>query len=473
LSERRGGEVRQPHGGQAIRHGERDIGVLRLARCCLHDMLGIMRTHGLTAAGDRHGARQSSVLDQERDRAERKVNLVRGLVLVVLGIAAAAYAPVLPRRLNAVNGVVLIPMLLWTIAQASLYYQRASLPSWLSVVNPVLDVLAVTITMAGYGLEANPTLALKSPMVLAYFAILAARPMLSSARRAAVISAFIVIAYASLDFIFLVLQGVTIGDPVSASGSASVALLDEAAKLTLLAAAGAIATYATWWHEQLARRYAVQAEEQALLQMRLASSRLDSLRQQLRPHFLFNALNAITALVDADPPTAQRMISGLGELMRVSLDTGGAAEVPLRDELRILDHYTAIQRIRFEDRLVFITDVDAAVGDSLVPSLILQPLVENSIQYGLARCENRTCIQVRAWRERDSLALDVIDDGPGLSGQPLGTISERVGIGNARARLRYLYGENHAFEIESPATGGFKVSMRIPYHITAMEEVPA
>src|SRR6185437_7676811 len=170
--------------------------------------------------------------------------------------------------------------------------------------------------------------------------------------------------------------------------------------------------YATWWHEALARRYAAQAQEQAVLQMRLASSRLDTLRQQLRPHFLFNALNAITALVDADPPAAQRMIAGLGELMRVSLDTGGAEEVALRDELRILAHYTAIQRIRFEDRLLFVTDVDASVGDSLVPALILQPLVENSIQYGLARSVERTSIQVRAWRDGDSLALDVIDDGP-------------------------------------------------------------
>lgn len=418
------------------------------------------------------GTGQSSVLDEERDRAERKVNLVRGLVLAALAIAAAAYAPVLPRRLNAVNAALLIPMLIWTIGQASLFYRRAVLPSWLSVVNPIVDVVAVTATMVGYGLQATPTLALKSPMVLAYFAILAARPMLSSARRAAIISGFIVLSYASLDFVFLVLHRVTIGDPVSASGSASVALLDEGAKLTLLAAAGAIATYATWWHEQLARRYAMQAQEQAVLQTRLASSRLDSLRQQLRPHFLFNALNAITALVDADPRAAQRMIAGLGELMRVSLDTGGAEEVPLRDELRILAHYTAIQRIRFEDRLTIVTDVDESVGDSLVPALILQPLVENSIQYGLAQCAARTCIQVRAWRDADTLALDVIDDGPGLSGQPAQRITERVGIGNARARLLYLYGQNHVFTLDSPASGGFRVSMRIPYHVSPAEEMP-
>ena len=427
-------------------------------------MLEIMHTAGIRQSS----VLQSSVLDEERDRAERKVNIVRGVVLVLLAIAAAAYASVLPRSLNIVNAALLTPMLVWTIGQARLFSGRSMLPSWLSVVNPVVDVVAVTATMAAYGIVATPSLGLKSPMVLAYFAILAARPILSSARRAAIVAMFILVAYASLDFLFLVIYGVAIGDPVSASGTASVALLDEGAKLALLAAAGGIATYATWWHEELARRYAAQAEEQTVLQTRLASSRLDSLRQQLRPHFLFNALNAITALVDADPPAAQRMISGLGELMRVSLDAGGAEEVSLRDELRILDHYTAIQRIRFEDRLTIVTDIDDAVGDSLVPTLILQPLVENSIHYGLAQCSARTRVEVRAWRYADILALDVSDDGPGLKGQSVDSIVERIGIGNARARLQYLYGTNHSFRVESPKQGGFLVSMRIPYHTGPM-----
>jgi sensor histidine kinase YesM len=409
---------------------------------------------------------RSSVLDEERDRAERKLNTVRGVVLLVLAIAAAAYAPVLPFKLNVVNAALLIPMLIWTAGQAWLFYSRPVLPSWLSVLNPIVDVVAVTVTMGAYGIVATPTLGLKSPMVLAYFAILAARPILSSARRAAIVAVFILVAYASLDFLFLVVYGVALGDPISASGTATVALMDECAKLTLLAAAGGIATYATWWHEALARRYASQAQEQAVLQMRLASSRLDSLRQQLRPHFLFNALNAITALVDADPRAAQRMISGLGELMRVSLDAGGAEEVPLRDELRILDHYTAIQRIRFEDRLTIVTDVDDSVGDSLVPTLILQPLVENSIHYGLAQWSTRTRIEIRAWRDADTLALDVSDDGLGLKGQSADTVVEHIGIGNARARLMYLYGDAHTFSIESPERGGFRVSMRIPYHVS-------
>ena len=142
--------------------------------------------------------------------------------------------------------------------------------------------------------------------------------------------------------------------------------------------------------------------------------------------------------------------------------------MPLRDELRMLAHYTAIQHIRFEDRLLIVTDIDDSIGDSLVPTLILQPLVENSIHYGLSQYAARTRIEIRARREADILALDVIDDGPGLQGQPVDGIVERIGIGNARARLLYLYGKGHAFSIESPAEGGFRVSMRIPYHVVPM-----
>ncbi|MEO7102459.1 MAG: histidine kinase, partial [Gemmatimonadaceae bacterium] len=137
------------------------------------------------------------------------------------------------------------------------------------------------------------------------------------------------------------------------------------------------------------------------------------------------------------------------------------------------DCYTAIQRIRFADRLIFRTDVDESVGDSLVPALILQPLVENSIQYSLGVSARRTLIRVRAWRDGDCVALEVLDDGPGLNGKPVLAIDERIGIGNARARLKYLYGSNHAFEIESPDTGGFRVSMRIPYHISKLAMVQA
>lgn len=408
---------------------------------------------------------EHTLLATERDRAERRLNGFRAIILVLLSIAAAAYAPTLSRTLNAVNLGLLTPMLIWTVAQYLLWYRRDRLPSWLAIVNPIIDITALTLTMAGYGLASTPPLALKSPMILAYFVILAARPMTSSVRKAVVVAILVVVAYASLDAIFLIRHEVILYNPVMASTGPGVSLLDEGTKLFMLAGAGAVATYATWWHEQLALQYAAAAHERELLQGRLTASRLDTLKQQLQPHFLFNALNAITALVSSDPPAAQRMISGLGELIRVSLDSTGEQEVPLRQEIAVLNHYVSIQRVRFEDRLTVVMDIDSAVRDALVPALILQPLVENSIKYGIGQRAGPARVDVQARRDGDTLILAVTDDGPGLRGKPVDSLVEHVGVGNARARLMYLYGERHDFTIESPVEGGFIVRMRIPYRV--------
>jgi signal transduction histidine kinase len=410
----------------------------------------------------------SSRLALERDRAERHLNAVRAIVLLALGVAVAFYAPSLSLQLNTVNALVLVPMLSWTAFQYLAFYRRERLPAWLAVVNPVADISAVAVTIAGYGIAAGAPLALKSPMVLAFLVILAGRPIASSVRNAAIVAGLVVVAYIILDIFFIVRQAVVFGDPVTASHSPAISLLDEGTKVALLAMAGGVAIYATWWQEQLWRQYAVEAREREVLQTRLAASRLDTLKQQLQPHFLFNALNAMAALVDTDPPAAQRMIAGLGKLIRVSLDSGGDQEIPLRDELAVLEHYLSIQRLRFEDRLTINIHADDDVWDALVPTLILQPLVENSIKYGLGRHAAPGCIDVRAWRDGASLTLEVHDDGPGLGGRPVESVVERVGIGNARARLEYLYGDAHTFTIESPPGGGFTVRMRIPYHtITA------
>jgi LytS/YehU family sensor histidine kinase len=189
----------------------------------------------------------------------------------------------------------------------------------------------------------------------------------------------------------------------------------------------------------------------------------------LQPHFLFNALNAISALVHTDPIAAERMIAGLGDLIRVSLDSGGEQEIPLHQELKVLGHYTAIQQIRFEDRLTIVTEVDDEVQDALVPALILQPLVENAIKHGLGLRAAPGRIEVRAWRTGNALALSVVDDGCGLGGRPVESIVERVGIGNARARLLHLYGDQQTLEITEPPGGGFAITMTIPYRTAAMQ----
>jgi signal transduction histidine kinase len=411
---------------------------------------------------------ESAVLAAERDRAERRLIAVRAIVLVLLALAAGAYAPELSFRLNVVNAIVLAPMLAWTAIQFLVFYRAAALPQWVAIVNPIADVTAVSVAIAGYGLEAAPSLALKSPMVLGYLVILAARPTASSVRKTAVVSILAVVEYALIDAFFITTHNVALLDPVAASLGAGISLLDEGAKLVLLATGGGIATYATWWHERLARRYSAEALERERLQTRLAASRLDSLKQQLQPHFLFNALNAITALIETDTAAAQRMIAGLGELIRVSLDAGGAQEVTLARELAILAHYAAIQRVRFEDRLTIVMSAADGVSDALVPALVLQPLVENSIKHGLGESSAPARVDVRAWRDGDALVLSVADDGPGLRGQSSDALVERVGVGNARARLRYLYGARHSFTIDSPADGGFAVRMRIPYHTTPL-----
>ncbi|MGI8766253.1 MAG: sensor histidine kinase [Gemmatimonadaceae bacterium] len=411
-------------------------------------------------------APEHDLLAMEKDRAERRLNAVRAIVVLLLSLAAAAYAPALSVQLNVVNVVVLGPMLSWTVVQYALFYRRKALPSWLAIVNPLADIAAVTVTMGGYGLEAVPPLALKSPVVLAYCVILAARPIASSVRKTAIIAVLVVLAYAALDAFFLTSTNVVISDPLAASTGAAISLLDESAKVVLLAIAGGIATYATWWHEQLARNYSAEARERESLQARLATSRLDSLKQQLQPHFLFNALNAITALVHTDPHAAERMILGLGQLIRVSLEGGGDQEVPLDRELTVLGHYIAIQQIRFEDRLTINMEVDDAARDALVPALILQPLVENAIRHGLAPRAAPGYIKVRALRSDDHLLLSVSDNGRGLQGEPVESIVERVGIGNARARLTYLYGDQSTFFVDAPADGGFAVHMTIPCRTT-------
>lgn len=458
------GESMPAHGEPQPRNGGRDGRNDALARYRFHPHVGRMSTSATI---------ESAVLAAERDRAERRLNAVRAIVLVLLALAAAAYAPELSFRLNVVNAIVLAPMLAWTAAQFLVFYRAPTLPQWVAIVNPVADVTAVSVAIAGYGLEAAPSLALKSPMVLAYLVILAARPTASSVRKTAVVSILAVLEYALLDIFFIRTHDVALLDPVAASLGSGVSLLDEGAKLVLLATGGGIATYATWWHERLARRYSVEALERERLQTRLAASRLDSLKQQLQPHFLFNALNAITALIETDTGAAQRMIAGLGELIRVSLDAGGAQEVTLARELAILAHYAAIQRVRFEDRLTIVMSASDGVSEALVPALVLQPLVENSIKHGLGESSAPARVEVRAWRDGDSLVLSVVDDGPGLRGQPSDALVERVGVGNARARLRYLYGARHSFTIDSPPDGGFAVRMRIPYHTTPLASASA
>lgn len=420
----------------------------------------------MTSRAGRPRITRPSLLAIERDRAERLLNAVRLVVLLLLAGAAAAYATTLPPALNRVNVALLAPTLTWTVVQYYLFYDRPMLPVWLSLANPVVDLTAVTLVLGAYGFAAGPELALKTPIFGAYFVILAALPVASSTRKAAAVSTLAFLEYGTLVVLFLASGRLTtVLNPVDASASAAISPLDEGAKVLLLACAGAVATYATRWQERLTRRYAEAAHASERLQTRLDHAQLQALKLQLQPHFLFNTLNTITALVHRDPHAAERMVSGLSELLRFSLGTAGEQEVPLERELEVTRHYLDIQQVRFQDRLSVSFDVDADAPRAWVPSLLLQPLVENAIQHGLAPRAAAGRITIAARRKDGVLALEVSDDGVG---EPPASPPRRegVGLGNSRARLQSLYGEAHRFEIGPGTAGGFRVYIEIPWHTT-------
>jgi len=216
----------------------------------------------------------------------------------------------------------------------------------------------------------------------------------------------------------------------------------------------------------IARDYYAESQrrelKEAQLEQLLSEARLQALRAQLNPHFLFNALNAISSFVERDPRRARAMIEHLAGFLRVSLDAAGQATT-LRHELDGLEDYLAIQRARFEDRLRVELDVEPEALRARVPSLILQPLVENAIGHGIAPRASAGSVTISAHRRNGSLELSVKDDGPGL---PAGWNPERstgVGIANTRERLAHLYPHCHQFAVRNADGGGVVAGIIIPF----------
>jgi two-component system LytT family sensor kinase len=208
----------------------------------------------------------------------------------------------------------------------------------------------------------------------------------------------------------------------------------------------------------------------AQLESSLARSQLRSLRLQLQPHFLFNALNTISSTMYRDPSAADEMLEQLSGLLRASLRTAQTDEVTLEEELEALDCYLGIMRARFGERLQVERRVEPQALGVQVPSMILQPLVENAIRHGNAERLGKGRIEIRASVRGDALTLEVEDDGPGA---PSGSARERSGTGlSATAeRLQLLYGEKHRFEVGNVAGGGFIVRTVLP--LRAALESPA
>jgi len=172
------------------------------------------------------------------------------------------------------------------------------------------------------------------------------------------------------------------------------------------------------------------------LESQLARAQLEQLRGQLQPHFLFNAINGIAALVHTDPERADEMLMELAALLRTTLDLGRNDTIPLQQELELVDHYLRIQTMRFQDRLRVTRSIDDAALGSEVPALLLQPLLENSLRHVIAKRPEGGAIEIRAMRRGERLVLQVADDGPGFD--PAAT-KLGVGVSNTMARLEQLY----------------------------------
>jgi two-component system, LytTR family, sensor kinase len=197
----------------------------------------------------------------------------------------------------------------------------------------------------------------------------------------------------------------------------------------------------------------------------LAEARLQALKMQLQPHFLFNTLNAISALIPAEAVPARRMVARLGDLLRTTLEHEETQEVTLREELAFLQPYLEIEQARLEDRLTVVMEIAPATLDAHVPHLLLQPLVENAVRHGVApRIEpGRVEISASGGGDDEFLHLEVRDDGPGVAGARQDGMRAGIGLANVRSRLEQLYGGRHRFDLANRAGGGTVVRISLPF----------
>jgi len=200
----------------------------------------------------------------------------------------------------------------------------------------------------------------------------------------------------------------------------------------------------------------------ANLQARLAEANLDALQRQLHPHFLFNTLHTISALIHRNADAADAMLARLSDLLRLTLNRVRTRQLPLKDELDFIQKYLEIERARFGERLRVVFDVDPKLLDAAVPSLVLQPLVENALKHGIGPKVGGGRVDIIARCDSDQLCLIVRDDGYGVPSNELDALNEGVGVSNTRSRLSHLYPDQHRFEFRAPLNGGLEVTVAIP-----------
>jgi sensor histidine kinase YesM len=209
------------------------------------------------------------------------------------------------------------------------------------------------------------------------------------------------------------------------------------------------------------RKYHERTVQTLELEKHLTEARLQALLHQLKPHFLFNTLNGIASLMHTDVDAADRMLVRLSELLRITMSHTGAPQTTLREEVAFLERYLDIEKIRFRNRLDVVIAVDADAIDAQVPSLILQPMVENAMRHGVEPHARMGLIELRGARQDGNLVLTVSDNGAGIS--DAAPKREGIGVANTRARLVELYGERQKFELVNKPEGGLCVRITIPF----------
>jgi two-component system LytT family sensor kinase len=207
------------------------------------------------------------------------------------------------------------------------------------------------------------------------------------------------------------------------------------------------------------------ATRMAQIQLQATSAELKALKMQLHPHFLFNTLNSISALLEDNPRAADEMLCKLGDLLRRTIETSGEQTVTLEEELEYLRCYLDIERVRFEDRLVVEMQIAPDTLKAIVPNFILQPIVENAIKHAVAPARGSGRIELRAEVSNGVLKINIIDNGPApvLSPAPAAGFREGLGLSNTRARLSQMYGSTHQFNLAPVPEGGLLVNIEIPF----------
>jgi two-component system LytT family sensor kinase len=196
--------------------------------------------------------------------------------------------------------------------------------------------------------------------------------------------------------------------------------------------------------------------------VRLTEARLAALTNQINPHFLFNTLNSVSTLIRIDPERARSMIQRLSKILRRLLRKSENFS-SLREEISFIDDYLAIEMVRFGDKLHFTKEIDEKTLDCLVPSMILQPIIENSIKHGLAKKVDGGTVRLQTWREETRLNILVEDDGMGIPESKLESLSEQgIGVSNVNERLRVLFGTDYQLTIDSRPGEGTRTLIQIP-----------